>query len=45
MRDLNLAIRYHNGRIVAQGAPADIIDVALLRGVFDLDDSALEDTV
>lgn len=52
LHDLNLAIRYsdqlivmRDGRIVAQGAPADIIDVALLREVFDLDASVLEDPV
>ncbi|QIS19770.1 ABC transporter ATP-binding protein [Nocardia terpenica] len=43
LHDLNLAIRYsdrlvvmHAGRIVAQGAPADIIDAELLREVFGL---------
>lgn len=52
LHDLNLAIRYsdrlivmRDGRIVAQGPPADIIDVALLREVFDLDASVLEDPV
>ncbi|QBS45392.1 ABC transporter ATP-binding protein [Nocardia sp. CS682] len=52
LHDLNLAIRYSDelivmreGRIVAQGRPADIIDVALLREVFDLDASVLEDPV
>ncbi|MEU0501172.1 ABC transporter ATP-binding protein [Nocardia sp. NPDC005998] len=52
LHDLNLAIRYsdrlivmRDGRIVAQGAPADIINVALLREVFDLDASVLEDPV
>ncbi|WP_378742293.1 ABC transporter ATP-binding protein [Nocardia brasiliensis] len=52
LHDLNLAIRYsdelivmRDGRIVAQGRPADIIDVALLREVFDLDASVLRDPV
>ena len=52
LHDLNLAIRYSDqlivmreGRIVAQGAPTDIISVALLREVFDLDASVLEDPV
>ncbi|MBF6064318.1 ABC transporter ATP-binding protein [Nocardia terpenica] len=43
LHDLNLAIRYsdrlvvmHAGRIVAQGAPGDIIDAELLREVFGL---------
>lgn len=52
LHDLNLAIRYsdelivmRDGRIVAQGRPADIIDVALLREVFDLDASVLPDPV
>ncbi|MFE9324826.1 ABC transporter ATP-binding protein [Nocardia sp. NPDC052278] len=52
LHDLNLALRYsdrlivmRDGRIVAQGAPADIVDVALLREVFDLDASVLDDPV
>lgn len=52
LHDLNLAIRYsdelivmHAGRIVAQGKPGDIIDAGLLREVFDLDASVLEDPV
>ncbi|AFU01878.1 ABC transporter ATP-binding protein [Nocardia brasiliensis] len=52
LHDLNLAIRYsdelivmRDGRIVAQGRPADIIDVQLLREVFDLDASVLQDPV
>ncbi|WP_054812907.1 ABC transporter ATP-binding protein [Nocardia arizonensis] len=52
LHDLNLAIRYsdrllvmHAGRIVAQGAPADIIDADLLREVFGLAASVLEDPV
>ncbi|RMI28364.1 ABC transporter ATP-binding protein [Nocardia stercoris] len=43
LHDLNLAIRYsdelvvmHDGRIVAAGAPADVIDAALLQRVFGL---------
>ncbi|WP_328400158.1 ABC transporter ATP-binding protein [Nocardia sp. NBC_00403] len=52
LHDLNLAIRYSDelivmraGRIVAQGTPGDIIDAELLREVFDLDASVLEDPV
>lgn len=52
LHDLNLAIRYsdelivmRDGRIVAQGRPADIVTVELLREVFDLDASVLEDPV
>ncbi|MFE7799086.1 ABC transporter ATP-binding protein [Nocardia sp. NPDC057440] len=52
LHDLNLAIRYSDelivmraGRIVAQGTPSDIIDAGLLREVFDLDASVLEDPV
>ncbi|WP_433664955.1 ABC transporter ATP-binding protein [Nocardia sp. CA-128927] len=52
LHDLNMAIRYsdelivmRDGRIVAQGRPADIVDIALLREVFDLDASVLEDPV
>ncbi|MCP2289830.1 ABC transporter ATP-binding protein [Nocardia amikacinitolerans] len=52
LHDLNLAIRYsdqlvvmHAGRIVAQGAPADIVTAALLKEVFGLDASVLEDPV
>ncbi|MFI5776437.1 ABC transporter ATP-binding protein [Nocardia sp. NPDC051570] len=43
LHDLNLAIRYSDrlvvmraGRIIAQGAPADVIDATLLREVFGL---------
>ncbi|TQM33419.1 ABC transporter ATP-binding protein [Nocardia bhagyanarayanae] len=52
LHDLNLAIRYsdqlvvmHAGRIVAQGAPGDIVTAALLKEVFGLDASVLEDPV
>lgn len=43
LHDLNLAYRYathlvcmRDGRIVAQGAPAEIVDAALVREVFDM---------
>ncbi|MGV9611626.1 ABC transporter ATP-binding protein [Nocardia xishanensis] len=52
LHDLNLAIRYsdqlivmHAGRIVAQGSPADIVTAALLKEVFGLDASVLDDPV
>ncbi|MFD0363244.1 ABC transporter ATP-binding protein [Nocardia sp. GCM10030253] len=52
LHDLNLAIRYSDelivmraGRIVAQGKPGDIVDAGLLREVFDLEASVLEDPV
>ncbi|MEV0299148.1 ABC transporter ATP-binding protein [Nocardia sp. NPDC050710] len=52
LHDLNLAIRYSDrlivmcaGRIVAQGAPGDIIDAELLREVFGLEATVLEDPV
>ncbi|MFI1917607.1 ABC transporter ATP-binding protein [Nocardia sp. NPDC020380] len=52
LHDLNLAIRYsdrlivmHDGRIVAQGTPADIIDAELLHEVFGLRAEVLEDPV
>ncbi|QIS12021.1 ABC transporter ATP-binding protein [Nocardia arthritidis] len=52
LHDLNLAIRYSDqlivmsrGRVVAQGAPADIIDADLLRAVFGLDASVIDDPV
>ncbi|MBB5917173.1 iron complex transport system ATP-binding protein [Nocardia transvalensis] len=52
LHDLNLAIRYsdqlvvmHDGRVVAQGAPADIVDADLLREVFGLEASVLDDPV
>ncbi|WP_067847570.1 ABC transporter ATP-binding protein [Nocardia lijiangensis] len=52
LHDLNLAIRYsdqlivmHAGRIVAQGSPADIVTAALLKEVFGLEASVLEDPV
>ncbi|MFQ6392823.1 ABC transporter ATP-binding protein [Nocardia sp. KC 131] len=52
LHDLNLAIRYSDelivmraGNIVAKGKPGDIIDAALLREVFDLAASVLEDPV
>lgn len=50
LHDLNLAIRYsdrlivmRDGRIIAKGAPADIIDAPLLREVFGLEATVLED--
>ncbi|NEW37999.1 ABC transporter ATP-binding protein [Nocardia cyriacigeorgica] len=50
LHDLNLAIRYsdqlivmRDGRIIATGAPADIIDAELLREVFGLEATVLED--
>lgn len=50
LHDLNLAIRYsdqlivmRDGRIIAKGAPADIIDAELLRDVFGLEATVLED--
>jgi iron complex transport system ATP-binding protein len=52
LHDLNLAARYSDrlvamraGRIVAQGAPADVLTEELLRDVFDLDAKILEDPV
>ncbi|MGK8505890.1 ABC transporter ATP-binding protein [Nocardia asiatica] len=52
LHDLNLAIRYsdqlvvmHDGRVVAAGAPDEVVSVALLREVFDLDATVLEDPV
>lgn len=49
LHDLNLAIRYsdrlivmRDGRIVAQGAPADIIEAGLLHEVFGLHAEVLE---
>ncbi|MGQ4601173.1 ATP-binding cassette domain-containing protein [Nocardia sp. R6R-6] len=52
LHDLNLAIRYsdqlvvmHAGRVVASGAPAEVMSVELLREVFELDAAVLEDPV
>lgn len=52
LHDLNLAIRYSDhlvvmksGRIVAAGAPAEVISVELLREVFDLDAAVIDDPV
>ncbi|WP_039797865.1 ABC transporter ATP-binding protein [Nocardia araoensis] len=52
LHDLNLAIRYsdqlvvmHDGRVVAAGAPGEVVSVELLREVFDLDATVLEDPV
>ncbi|MEU5844393.1 ABC transporter ATP-binding protein [Rhodococcus sp. NPDC047139] len=52
LHDLNLAVRYsdhlvvmRDGRVVASGAPADVISVDLLREVFDLDASVIDDPV
>lgn len=50
LHDLNLAIRYSDrlvvmaaGRIVAQGAPAEIVTAELLREVFRLEATVLDD--
>lgn len=52
LHDLNLAIRYsdqlvvmRDGRVVAAGAPGEVVSVELLREVFDLDATVLEDPV
>ncbi|WP_330231322.1 ABC transporter ATP-binding protein [Nocardia sp. NBC_00508] len=52
LHDLNLAIRYsdqlvvmHAGRVVATGAPAEVMSVELLREVFALDATVFEDPV
>ncbi len=52
LHDLNLAARYadtivamRDGRIVAQGAPADVLTEALLLDVFGLDARVVEDPV
>ncbi|MEU2101047.1 ABC transporter ATP-binding protein [Nocardia sp. NPDC019255] len=52
LHDLNLAIRYsdhlvvmHAGRVVAAGAPGEVMSAELLREVFDLDARVLEDPV
>lgn len=52
LHDLNLAVRYSDhlvvmkqGRIVASGAPAEVISVDLLREVFGLEASVVEDPV
>ncbi|MBF6338913.1 ABC transporter ATP-binding protein [Nocardia abscessus] len=52
LHDLNLAIRYsdqlvvmRDGRVVAAGAPEEVMSVELLREVFDLDATVLEDPV
>ncbi|MFD8250211.1 ABC transporter ATP-binding protein [Nocardia sp. NPDC059691] len=52
LHDLNLAIRYsdqlvvmRDGRVVAAGAPGEVVSVELLREVFDLDARVLEDPV
>ncbi|MEU1546651.1 ABC transporter ATP-binding protein [Nocardia sp. NPDC005745] len=52
LHDLNLAIRYsdqlvvmRDGRVVAAGAPGEVISVELLGAVFDLDATVLEDPV
>ncbi|WP_194818511.1 ABC transporter ATP-binding protein [Nocardia sp. XZ_19_385] len=52
LHDLNLAIRYsdqlivmRSGQIIAQGPPADIISAELLREVFGLSATVLEDPV
>lgn len=52
LHDLNLAIRYSDqlvvmraGRVVAAGAPGEVVSAELLREVFDLDAMVLEDPV
>jgi len=52
LHDLGLACRYadhliamHDGAIVAQGVPADIVDAALVREVFGIDSVILPDPV
>jgi iron complex transport system ATP-binding protein len=52
LHDLNLAIRYSDrlvamadGRIVAAGAPEEIVDAALLRSVFGLEAEIIADPV
>ncbi|WP_028478038.1 ABC transporter ATP-binding protein [Nocardia sp. CNY236] len=52
LHDLNLAIRYsdqlvvmHRGRVVATGTPTEVVSVELLREVFDLDATVLEDPI
>ncbi|MEU2038730.1 ABC transporter ATP-binding protein [Nocardia niwae] len=52
LHDLNLAIRYsdqlvvmRDGRVVAVGAPGEVVSVELLREVFDLEATVLEDPV
>ncbi|NHI17203.1 ABC transporter ATP-binding protein [Microbacterium excoecariae] len=52
LHDINLAARYADhlfamraGRILASGAPADIVDANLIRDVFSLDAQVIEDPV
>lgn len=52
LHDMNLAARYadhivalREGRIVAQGAPADVLDAALIRDVFALECHVITDPV
>ena len=52
LHDINQACRFADhlvamkeGRIVAEGAPADIVDVSLLKGVFDLPSIVVPDPV
>ena len=52
LHDLNLAVRYadhlvmmRDGRIVAQGRPADIVTAEQLREVFDLEAVVIDDPV
>lgn len=52
LHDLNLAVRYSDhlvvmkdGRVVASGVPSEVISVELLREVFDLDASVIDDPV
>nr|WP_274635733.1 ABC transporter ATP-binding protein [Microbacterium bovistercoris] len=52
LHDMNLAARYadhlfamRDGRVVAAGAPADVVTSALIRDVFDLDCLVIEDPI
>jgi iron complex transport system ATP-binding protein len=52
LHDLNLACRYaqhlvamRDGRIVAEGAPADVVTEDLVREVFDLDARVIDDPI
>jgi len=52
LHDLNLACRYahhlvamKHGAIVAEGAPTEVVDVELVREVFELDARVIDDPV
>lgn len=52
LHDINLSARYadhlfalHKGKLIAEGAPSDIITEALIRQVFDLDCKVIRDPV